>query len=127
MKYPFRPAATLIVVQAEVVGPHGTALVDLALDTGASTTILSWTTAVAAGYDPGTVTPRRRVITGSGEEFCPLLTMQRLRALGRSVDGLEILCHDLPAQSAVRGLLGLNFLSLFDVRINFKQGFITLR
>jgi hypothetical protein len=27
----------------------------------------------------------------------------------------------------VDGLLGLNFLRQFDLRINFKQGFITLR
>ena len=77
---------------------------------------------------PITVRIRERVpvTTGSGIEYCPLLELQHFEALGRTVQSLEVLCHDLPARSRVRGLLGLNFLNRFDVRINFKQGFITL-
>jgi hypothetical protein len=70
---------------------------------------------------------RVEMTTGRGREYCPRISVARFDALGRSVPGPDVLCHDLPAKAQVRGLLGLNFLRHFDLRINFKQGFITLR
>lgn len=41
MSYPFNAQGGLILVSVEVTGPAGTAVVNLALDTGASKTTLS--------------------------------------------------------------------------------------
>jgi hypothetical protein len=50
-----------------------------------------------------------------------------VEALGKSVTSLEVLCHTLPPTSRVDGLLGLNFLRQFNVSLNFKRGYITIR
>ena len=127
MKYLFDRDAGLIVVLAELSGPAGRALIPLGLDTGATTTLISWQTAIRLGYDPAVSPQRVRIITGSSEEYCAPVRLVAVRALGKEVREVDALCHDLPARSRVRGLLGLNFLRNFDLRMNFKQGFITLR
>lgn len=114
-------------LQTQIWGPHGTSAVNLALDTGASSTLLSWDAFIELGYDPSTTGQRIAVTTGSGIEYCPHVNVDRLRVLGKAVPHLSVLCHGLPARSGVDGLLGLNFLRRFDLRVNFKQGFITLR
>jgi predicted aspartyl protease len=109
------------------LNPRGDTVVGLALDTGAATTLVSWTVAVALGYDPAAGSDRLRIITGSGSEYCPRISVSRFDGLGKSVRDLQVVCRDLPPDSRVRGLLGLNFLRRFDLRINFKGGFIPLR
>ena len=108
------------------MGPQGGFVFQFALDTGATTTLVSWSAAVQAGYDPSIVPDRRTITTGSGVEYCPVVPVERLEALGKAMRHIDVLCHDLPPSARVDGLLGLNFLSRFDLRINFKQGFITI-
>jgi predicted aspartyl protease len=127
LKYQFDPKAGIILVKTKVSGPSGDAIVNLALDTGATWTLVSWETAVLLGYDPASIQQRTAITTGSGIEYCPKLNLLRVEALGKSVSSLEVLCHTLPPTSRVDGLLGLNFLSRFSVSLNFKQGYITIR
>ena len=127
MKYPFDSKAGIILVKTKVYGPAGDGIVNLALDTGATWTLVSWEITVQLGYDPASVRERTRVTTGSGVEYCPRVKLKRLESMGKSASNLEALCHTLPPTSRVDGLLGLNFLKRFDVRINFKQGYIELR
>ena len=125
MSYRFDPKAGLILVQTKLYGPRGDTVVNLALDTGATWTLISWETAVLVGYDPASIQQRTPITTGSGVEYCPKLNLQRVEALAKKVRNLEVLCHTLPPTSRVDGLLGLNFLRRFDVRLNFKRGYIT--
>jgi len=37
------------------------------------------------------------------------------------------MCADLPPQLKLDGVLGLNFLQHFDLRINFREGYLELR
>ena len=127
MKYQFDPKAGIILVKTKVYGPRGDAIINLALDTGATWTLVSWETAVLVGYDPASIQQRTAITTGSGIEYCPKLNLLRVEALGKSVSSLEVLCHTLPPTSRVDGLLGLNFLRQFNVSLNFKQGYITIR
>ena len=127
MKYRFDPKAGIILVKTKVSGPRSDAIVNLALDTGATWTLISWETAVLVGYDPASIQQRTAITTGSGIEYCPKLNLLRVEALGKSVSSLEALCHTLPPTSRVDGLLGLNFLRQFNVSLNFKQGYITIR
>jgi len=52
------------------------------------------------------------------------------RAVGHryraKVTRLEVLCHDIPAESGVGGLLGLNFLRHFKLTIRPRKGIIEL-
>ncbi len=127
MRHPFDSTTSLVIVHTRLFGPSGDMVVDLALDTGASTTLISWPTAIALGYDPSRSGQRQAVTTGSGSEYCPMVRVAQVEALGRRLREVDVLCHDLPARTGVRGLLGLNFFRRFDLRINFKDGFITLR
>lgn len=127
MRYPFDPATGLVVVRARLFGPRGDAVVDLALDSGATTSLINWPTALALGYDPARSQHRIEITTASGREYCPVISVSAIEVLGKRMSNLEVVCHDLPARASVRGLLGLHFMRRFDVRINFKQGFITLR
>ena len=127
MKYQFDPKAGIILVKTKVHGPRGDAIVNLALDTGTTWTLVSWETAVLVGYDPASIQQRTAITTGSGIEYCPKLNLLRVEALGKSVTSLEVLCHTLPPTSRVDGLLGLNFLRQFNVSLNFKRGYITIR
>jgi predicted aspartyl protease len=127
LKYQFDPKAGIILVKTKVYGPGGDTIVNLALDTGATWTLISWETASLVGYDPASIQQRTTITTGSGIEYCPKLNLLKVEALGKSVSGLEALCHTLPPSSRVDGLLGLNFLGRFNVSLNFKQGYITIR
>jgi predicted aspartyl protease len=127
LKYQFDPKAGIILIKTKVYGPRGDAIVNLALDTGATWTLVSWETAVLVGYDPASIQQRTAITTGSGIEYCPKLNLLRVEALGKSVSSLEVLCHTLPPTSRVDGLLGLNFLRQFNVGLNFKLGYITIR
>ena len=126
MSYRFDPKAGLILVKTKLYGPRGDTIVNLALDTGATWTLISWETAVLVGYDPASIQQRTPITTGSGVEYCPKLNFQAVEALGKAVKNLEVLCHTLPPTSLVDGLLGLNFVRRFDVRLNFKRGYITI-
>ena len=51
MSFPFTPQQGLIKVSAKVIGPWGDTVLQLALDTGATTTLLSASRLQPLGYD----------------------------------------------------------------------------
>jgi hypothetical protein len=76
------------------------------------------------GYDPADPgLGRQRIITGSGVEYAPRTTVRSATAIGQKVANLEVLCHDLPPESGVDGLL---FLKHFKLTIRFRKGIIDL-
>ena len=83
MSYRFDPKAGLVLVKTKFYGPRGDTVVNLALDTGATWTLISWETAVLVGYDPASIQQRTPITTGSGVEYCPKLNLQRVEALGK--------------------------------------------
>ena len=79
------------------------------------------------GYDPANpMLDRQRIVPGSGIEFAPRATVRSATAIGQKVTNLDVLCHDLPPESGVDGLLGLNFLRQFKLTIRFRKGIIDL-
>jgi len=58
-------------IHAAVDGPSGSAVLQLALDTGATGTMINAGMLVALGYDPALAPERIQVTTGSGVEFVP--------------------------------------------------------
>jgi len=126
MSHYFDSKQGLIIVAANVTGPRGAALLHLALDTGATRTVINTTLLMALGYDPALSTDRVEITTGSGIEFAPLLTAERLTALGHSKINLPVLAHTLPSTAKVDGLLGLDFLRGTNLTIDFKNGSLRL-
>jgi predicted aspartyl protease len=126
MTFGFDPSQGLIVVPVRLFGPAGDMIVRLALDTGATITLINSEIIVLLGYNPATSAYRIQVTTGSGVELCPRVTVQRLEALGKSINDFSVLCHTLPPTSQVDGLLGLDFFRGFQISIDFRNGTITI-
>ena len=96
--------------------------VPVVFDTGA-TTILPADILADLGYDPGHPGLRRiRMITGSGIEYARCITVKGIIVGGEKIDNVEVLCHDLPSEAGIDGLLGLNFLKNFDFTIEHSSG-----
>lgn len=98
----------------------------LALDTGATNTLLNQSRLMRLGYDPAAVPDRLQITTGSGIEFVPRVTLDKIAALGREHAGSAVLCHTLPPSASVDGLLGLDFLRRQSLTVDFRAGQITL-
>jgi predicted aspartyl protease len=126
VSFPFDPRQGLVIVWAELVGPSGRVRLRLALDTGATGTLVNVAHLVAVGYDPSLALERVQVTTGSGVEYVPRVQVSRLNALGHGQALFPILGHTLPPGASVDGLLGLDFLRGWRLEIDFDQGIISL-
>src|SRR5437867_6923759 len=101
MSFSFNPNQGLIIVQAELVGPSGSAILRLALDTGATGTLVNIGMLVSIGYDPALSPDRVQVTTGSGVEFVPRINLSKISTLGQEHFIFPILCHTLPPSTNV--------------------------
>jgi len=126
VNFAFDPQRGLIVVRAELWGPTGSGVLQLALDTGATSTLVNVGMLVAIGYDPALIAERVQVTTGSGIEFAPRVVLQRVSALGQERLGFPVLGHTLPPSASVDGLLGLDFFRGLVLAINFRIGRLRL-
>lgn len=126
MSHAFNARTGLILVEAEVSGPSGRVGATLVLDTGATTTSLNASLLRSIGYDPDAATSFARLTTGTSVVAVPRITINRLGALGRHAVGLTVLAHNLPAEAAVDGLLGLDFFRSLVLSIDFRTGWIML-
>jgi len=126
MSFPFDPGQGLIVVSVELWGPTGSVVLRLALDTGATGTVINAATLVAVGYDPALAPERIQVTTGSGVEFAPRLLLDKVVALGREHRDFPVLCHTLPPSAGVDGLLGLDAFRGESLTVDFRTGRLIL-
>ena len=122
----FNPNAGLIVVVTTLHGPSGRWEARLALDTGASTTLVRPAILVAIGHDPASALDRIQVTTGSGVEYLPRLEVDGVSALGLDVARLPVVAHTLPPSATVDGLLGLDFMRGRTLTVDFRTGRISL-
>jgi predicted aspartyl protease len=120
--FSFDPRYGLIIVQAELWGPAGSAVLRLALDTGATSTMANVGLLVALGYDPALAPDRVQVTTGSGVEFVPRITLDQIMALGQKRASFPVLGHTLPPSAGVDGLLGLDFFRGQRLVLDFRVG-----
>jgi hypothetical protein len=122
---PFDPEKGLIVVPTRIWGKSGDAIVQLALDTGATGSMVNWDILVFLGYDPAIVPERIQMTTGSGIEFVPRIVVQKIQALGQEHQNFPVLCHTLPPSSTVDGVLGLDFFRGKRLLLDFSSGMVT--
>jgi predicted aspartyl protease len=117
----------MVLVVGRLSGPIGWTDSVMSLDTGSSITLFTPRLLQEVGLDPAASTVRRSVYTYDGVAELPVLQVPRLRVFGQEVHDLEIACGELPLQLGLDGVLGLNFLRYFDLRINFREEYIELR
>ena len=124
----FQPVSNLILIPVKVMGIDGNNFrdIEVALDTGATTTSIPIYVVSALGYDVSNPKSIVEVITGSGVEEAPVIEIKGLTAMGQTLENIEVMCRDLPLEAPVEGVLGLNFLMNFDVHISFSKGTIEL-
>lgn len=121
----FNSNEKLIFLDIGVTSSDGSWIIYLpvVLDTGATTTVLPADILADLGYDPGYPgLSRIRMITGSSIEYAPCIIVKSLLVGGEKIDNVDVLCHDLPAEAGIDGLLGLNFLKNFDFTIEYSAG-----
>ena len=126
MSTPFDASIGMVIVTATIHGPTGVAYARLAVDTGATLTVIRSTLLTAVGYDPAASTDRLQMTTGSQVEDVAALEVDLLDALDCRQTNLRVVAHTLPPTIAVDGLLGLNFLRGRDLLISFRTGQVTL-
>lgn len=94
----------------------------MALDTGATYTMIPWKIAENLGLEPELSKKRIEIITASGVEKTPLVSVKSITVLGKKIEDVEVVVHDLPPKSYVDGLLGLKSLVALKVKIDFNEG-----
>lgn len=116
----------MVLVVGRLFGPIGWTDPVMSLDTGSSITFFTPELLQEVGLDRAAATVRRPVYTYNGAAELPVLQVPRLRVFGQEVHDLEVACGELPPQLGLDGVLGLNFLRHFDLRVNFREEYIEL-
>lgn len=127
MSQAFDSTRALIVVRARLQGPTTEVGLNLALDTGASQTMVNVLPLTLAGYLLEAATEHAEITTGSGVTYAPRLPVLRLSALGHEIVGLPVLAHTLPPSAGIDGLLGLDFMQDRVLRIDFPRSLVSLQ
>ncbi len=126
MNYPFNRRNGLIIVRTRIFGPRRLGIFRLALDTGASDTLISATRLEAEGFDLTQFSQTVKITTGGGVIAAPIIQIPQLEALGHEQLNFPVLAHDLPPTSTVDGVLGLDFMRGHLLTVDFRIGQLSL-
>ena len=126
MNTQFDPHHRLIGIEVRLFGPTGSIKARLALDTGASATVIARETLITIGYAPDALPKTVNFTTGSRVESAFRVTVDKLEALGKERLNFPVIAHTLPPTTSVDGLLGLDFLRNHVLILNFQNGEIAL-
>ena len=109
----------VIILAATLTGLERSHTIQLILDTGATYTMISPEILIRIGCDPSRSLEKNPITTASGIEYVSFVTIPTVKALGVSLNDVKVCAHSLPSNIPARGLLGLNFLSHFNLHLNF--------
>lgn len=98
----------------------------MVLDTGSTFCTIPWKVAEALKLGEGIYREKTEIFTACGIENVPLVRLESLSVDGEEHKGTEVVVHDLPQKSRVDGLLGLSFLRNFNLKIDFKNGWLEM-
>ena len=101
MKEAYDDSLGVLVVPAELFGPSGSVVLRLAVDTGATHTMINVGLLAVVGYDPSLVPDRVQVTTGSGVEYAPRVSVNRIKVLSQERNGFPVLAHTLPPSAHI--------------------------
>ena len=121
-KYPITSESGIIFIEVSLISKSRKIIpLKMVLDTGATITTVPIEAAIAIGCDPAKSKKRIEMITASGTEYAPVVTIPEVRFLGFKLKDVAVICHNLPPQATVSGLLGLNVLKRFDIFLKFRS------
>lgn len=121
-RYSVGRVGSLLITKAALSGPAGTKVLNLLVDTGSTYTIAAVEAIEAIGCSSVGSREHVRIVTGSGYIVAPLVKIPRFECLGHKAEGFKIVAHTLPPESAVDGLLGMDFLQKCKAVINTGEG-----
>lgn len=116
----FDPNASLLVFPCEVEYRRCMHL-DLALDTGASTIIISLRAAREIGYEPSQMFDLVSFSNASRAHLAPKVILKSFSLANARVDEVEALCYTIPEEHGIDGVIGLNFLRHFRVDLTLSE------
>ena len=125
-EYPLLLEAGLLLIYARLSGSKGSRLVRLALDTGATTTMIPPKAALAIGSNPTRATVLRETLTASGKELIPVIVVPRIQVFEKTLLRVSVACHELPSESPIDGLLGLDILTRLKAVLDLSRSSITV-
>ncbi len=123
MVYRFKPGDDFIAVEAVLVSPSLSYKVILALDTGASQSVITPSALAILGFDLSQPTRRCSVITANGQVTVDEFRLASLGALGIDASPMDVLGIDLQ-NADYEGLLGKDFFRDRVLKIDFRAGTI---
>jgi len=126
VSHPFNPNRGLIVAAVPIEGPSGSVTARLALDTGATRTVIDDRILQSVSCDPAAFGTPVRIVTGSGTTVAAPREVTRFSALDFERTGFRVLAHRLPPSAGVDGVLGLDFLRGTLLQVDFRSGVISL-
>src|SRR4030043_171092 len=90
-KINFDSQSPVIAVDIILEGERGTKRgIKVALDTGATYTMIPWEIAEALGYKPELSKEKVTLITVSGVETAPVIEVKKIKFLGESIDNVPV-------------------------------------
>jgi predicted aspartyl protease len=112
-----------VLVYAELIGPVERTIVQVLLDTGASTTVVSRNILRALGCSESV--RETTVTTPNGKVSAEVFSLNTVRLGGHIRRHLEVV--SLPLDAPIGGLLGADFLSDYVVTIDYPAGTVEIR
>ncbi|MFH1652983.1 MAG: retropepsin-like aspartic protease [Pseudomonadota bacterium] len=125
-KFIFPKNSQSIIVPVKILGPANTRYARMILDTGATYTMICPEILDDVGYDLTQPCRKLAITTASSIEYTPFFKIQKVSALGKEIDNIEVASHSLPPRVPADGLLGLNFLRSYKLTLHVDKGYLEL-
>ncbi len=101
-------------------------MVQFILDTGASITMIPGKVIQKIGSSTIITARSVHIQTAGGTVDVDIVRVDSIEIMGKTVKNIEVASFDLPTETRVEGLLGLNFLKHFRMTLDFPNGKLSL-
>jgi clan AA aspartic protease (TIGR02281 family) len=98
----------------------------MALDTGSSLMMITPRIAREIGLDLTSAKSKMPLVGVAGSAWAVEVTLARVSIMGMAVENVKALCHPLPPELGLDGIIGLNFLQHFNLAIAHDTETVTV-
>ena len=125
--YTLKRHGRLLLCKAAIAGARGVREAALLIDTGSNYTVVPNELLEAIGCSPAASRDHVRIMTANGVVILPRVRVDGLTVFERTLDGAELIAHDLPFSGPIDGLLGMDVLVALGARIDIAAGQIEVK